>query len=930
VGNTGLGGEWLDMGTTTIGSTTFRVYNHSTTQAQVLTTVAASTESATVAFTTMTKDSGPLGANADWRTADGSAGRLVSGTLADPLPAGSVVKVYANGTLLGNATVNTAGTAWEYTDTAGYSANWTYRADVVNSSNVVTGSATQIVTTDFTEAAPVITGVVDAASTLIANAGTTTSALSSVSGTGLAGDTLYLYDNSTNNLVGTTTVGADGKWTITGLITKTAVGTGSNTFSAKQVDVVGNESVLSNTWVVTASATNALSNGDFSAGNSGFTTTNVSATTAIDHYSTVNQYQVTTNVPAPVATLATTRALVTTSNSNLKWTTSYNSTTDYYNVYLNDPNKYAGNPNGKMSGSILEVNLGSGGTFWKQSVDVIAGKTYTFQFDYLMNSFGTTSPRLTFDGVEIVFTNNGYETGHFTATYTATTTKTIDLSLYANNSATGVNNGDMRLDNFTFMPNAVTADSTLVAGGTPPGTPNVDAIAYTGGTVDALASDDTITAGTDIQAKLAAGGFIDGGAGIDTLKLAASTTLNLVTLTNNQTVKSLQQIEAFELQGSSTLTLSANDVLSLGAKDAFSGTAGKVQLLIKGTSSDSVSLQNLLSDSAGGNTGLAGMWTKESSTVSVNSATYNVYTHSTTGAQVLISAAIPDANVSVSASPLVLDLNGDGVQTLGIGQGVQFDLMNTGTAQSVGWVDRHDGLLVMDLNHDGRINTGAELLGTSTRLADGTLARDGWQALAQYDANADGQINAQDAAFADLKVWVDADTDGVTDSGELKSLADVGVQSIGLHHDGSQTQQNGNLLDGLATVQRTDGTTTTMTDAWLSTALATQPVLNLDAVAHANGVVNLSNGQAEVFKLSASDVLQLPTNTSGQHVLQVQGDSNDTVNLSKVFADGHAQGEWSTTSTTTQNGHTFNVYQHSADPSLQVLIDQHIAQVHVG
>ena len=112
--------------------------------------------------------------------------------------------------------------------------------------------------------------------------------------------------------------------------------------------------------------------------------------------------------------------------------------------------------------------------------------------------------------------------------------------------------------------------------------------------------------------------------------------------------------------------------------------------------------------------------------------------------------------------------------------------------------------------------------------------------------------------------------------------------------------------------------------------MATQPVLNLDAVAHANGVVDLSNGQAEVFKLSASDVLQLPTNTNGQHVLQVQGDSNDTVNLSKVLTDGHAQGEWSTTSTTTQNGHTFNVYQHSADPTLQVLIDQHIAQVHVG
>ena len=155
----------------------------------------------------------------------------------------------------------------------------------------------------------------------------------------------------------------------------------------------------------------------------------------------------------------------------------------------------------------------------------------------------------------------------------------------------------------------------------------------------------------------------------------------------------------------------------------------------------------------------------------------------------------------------------------------------------------------------------------------------------------------------------------------------MGVQSIGLTHSATQTAQNGNILDGMATVQHTDGSTTQMTDAWLS--VQQQPVLNLDAVAHANGVVDLSNGQAQVLQINAGDVLQLPTNASGQHVLQVQGDSNDTVNLSKLFADGHAQGEWTTSGTTTQSGHTYNVYQHSGDASLQVLIDQHIVQSNV-
>ncbi len=81
-----------------------------------------------------------------------------------------------------------------------------------------------------------------------------------------------------------------------------------------------------------------------------------------------------------------------------------------------------------------------------------------------------------------------------------------------------------------------------------------------------------------------------------------------------------------------------------------------------------------------------------------------------------------------------------------------------------------------------------------------------------------------------------------------------------------------------------------------------------------------------------SDVLQLPTTATGVHQLEVLGDANDVVDLSSLFADGHAEGQWAANGQVTQNGHTFNVYQYSGDQSLQVLIDQHIAQsnVHVS
>ena len=121
----------------------------------------------------------------------------------------------------------------------------------------------------------------------------------------------------------------------------------------------------------------------------------------------------------------------------------------------------------------------------------------------------------------------------------------------------------------------------------------------------------------------------------------------------------------------------------------------------------------------------------------------------------------------------------------------------------------------MDLNGDGQINSGAELFGESTILADGTLAKDGWSALAVLDTNADNQIDAQDTRFSALRVWVDANSDGVTDVGELRTLADMRVQSIRLHHDGEVSMQNGNVLQGFSTFTTIDGEAHTIVDALL-------------------------------------------------------------------------------------------------------------------
>lgn len=72
----------------------------------------------------------------------------------------------------------------------------------------------------------------------------------------------------------------------------------------------------------------------------------------------------------------------------------------------------------------------------------------------------------------------------------------------------------------------------------------------------------------------------------------------------------------------------------------------------------------------------------------------------------------PSPNFS---SPLVLDLNGDGVTSTFIyDTQIYFDLNNDGMRERTAWVQSIDALLVLDKNRDGIINDGTELFGNNT------------------------------------------------------------------------------------------------------------------------------------------------------------------------------------------------------------------------
>jgi hypothetical protein len=182
-------------------------------------------------------------------------------------------------------------------------------------------------------------------------------------------------------------------------------------------------------------------------------------------------------------------------------------------------------------------------------------------------------------------------------------------------------------------------------------------------------------------------------------------------------------------------------------------------------------------------------------------------------------AALTTDQISVLAlaSPIVLDLNGDGVSTQSVSKGVAFDVFGVGQKVNTGWVTGGDGLLVMDRNRDGLINGGGELFGVGTVLQNGQRAGDGYIALSELDANADGLITGADAGFSDLMAWVDKDSDGVSDDGELQSLGSLGITELNLQAQASRDVDNGNVLGLKSSYSTADGGVHEMADVWFAT-----------------------------------------------------------------------------------------------------------------
>lgn len=159
------------------------------------------------------------------------------------------------------------------------------------------------------------------------------------------------------------------------------------------------------------------------------------------------------------------------------------------------------------------------------------------------------------------------------------------------------------------------------------------------------------------------------------------------------------------------------------------------------------------------------------------------------------------ARATACNSPLVLDLDGNGVYTTGVNQGVNFDLDGDGAVEACGWLNpwQNDAFLWLDLNHNGQVDSGRELFGNATLMPDGTTAKNGFEALAQYDqreagGNEDGLISPEDFIWRFLRLWIDRNHDGLVSPGEVFTLDEKQVLAIRLSYRKElQVDGNGNL-----------------------------------------------------------------------------------------------------------------------------------------
>ena len=204
--------------------------------------------------------------------------------------------------------------------------------------------------------------------------------------------------------------------------------------------------------------------------------------------------------------------------------------------------------------------------------------------------------------------------------------------------------------------------------------------------------------------------------------------------------------------------------------------------------------------------------------------------------------------------PVALDLNGDGIQYVGLNAGVHYDYSGTGAAVDTAWVAPQDGVLAYK---------GAD--GTTQVVFSTTAGQTDLQGLEQvYDANHDGVLNSSDPTFANFGVVQIA---GAGATPTFSTLASLGVTGISLSSSGQiSTAASGDVVVyGQTTYTLVDGTKLAAADV----AFATTPIDTHSSTASVAGTTatNANPATSESANAAHASVVLTPVTVTAASIL---------------------------------------------------------------